>query len=108
MNTFEWTITGVNEELAQFTVTYKMGDREITLCLPLTDTGKTIEQVIETYFPSHLFEEKKLMSVQPGMSGVASAKTRVSELPTMYGSWAEEDIRAMIYDVIQQTKQEEV
>ena len=108
---FTWTIESVDLDSKTMIVAYEHAGSVTRLNIHVPPADADVNAWIEQYAP--LYEWKRaqvsLADVQPGMTGQGThVETTIDENPNISGSWSEEYLRAMIYQVLEEVRETQV
>lgn len=113
---FTWTVTSVDAVTHTMQVEY-IGNTTVLLNIPLPPTGTEIGEWVSKFTPKSFSTEPAVTAVAVGTSGTgtvaataatASSQTTASETATTVGSWDEEYLRALIYQVLDEVEASKV
>lgn len=86
------------------------GDVSIALNIPIPTVDKDIDEWVKMYLPQHHVVQQEFHDVAEGAEGSFTVELVApvqSEQANMVGSWNEEYLRAMIYQVIEEIREAE-
>lgn len=110
MSTYAWKVISTDEDQGTMVVEYTHGAKVEMLNLPLPLADETIDVVVDRYAPRASWETRVFAQVQAGDEGTGVAAVEVpapaqaSQTPNTVGSFNEEYIRALIYQVLEEIK----
>lgn len=99
-------VTATDTTAGTMVVEFDNGGAKTSLNLPLPPVEHSLEAWVALYAPP---PKTEIADVQVGMSGSIEAQAEVqTETPNTVGSWNEEYLRAMIYQVLEEIRESEV
>lgn len=112
---FTWKISSIDNQSKTMVVEYTHAGKTTPLNINQPSAGSDVEEWISRFAPIHTWaqEAKEVEVVSVGMSGTAviedsSDPSDDSEPSNVVGSWNEEYLRAMIYQVMEEIRESEV
>lgn len=112
--TYTWTVQSVDAAAGTMIVSYKPTDGEaLHLNLPQPPLGTSVSDHVALFAPTHQWAAilNQFEPVEPGHTGTnvhELVSSDPSEAPNTTGSWNEEYLRAMIYQVLEEIKEAQV
>jgi len=107
---YTWKVLSTDAVNGTMLVSYTASESTHTFNMRMPPAGVDPAEYINAAAPSHLFREQEYAEVQAGMSGsgvVLPPEEPPSETPKVNGSWNEEYLRAMIYQVMEEIREAE-
>lgn len=112
---FTWKILSVDSNLKTMVIEYSFNGMTTSLNINQPDAGVDVGNWISQFAPIQMWEQasKEYETVSVGMSGTVVKTDETegsgdSELSNVVGSWNEEYLRAMIYQVLEEIRESEV
>ncbi len=114
MNAFTWKIESVDQASGHMVVAYTHNSSTQSLNIPIPPASEDRDAWIGQYAPSLAWsrQAKELHAIEAGVEGTGTFEPVdeevASEAANMMGSWNEEYLRAMIYQVMEEIRESEV
>lgn len=115
MKDFTWKIASVDQASGHMVVDYTLEGDTQSLNVPIPPATEDRDKWVAMYAPSLHWSRKgaDLHAIDAGVEGSgqfedAAAQSSGSETPNVVGSWNEEYLRAMIYQVMEEIRESEV
>lgn len=111
MANINWTVESVDQAAATMVVKYNNGSSDVRLNIPMPITDADVNAHIASYAPVHQWKAAAagVAPVSVGHAGVITeAAVAENETPQVNGSWNEEYIRALIYQVMEEINEAKV
>lgn len=113
MNEYTWEVESTDTLGGTMVVKYKHGDSELRYNIPIPLKSGDLQEQIHSFAPvgEWLKNPADLHDVQVGHVGSGTFNVdqeMPSEQPNVAGSWNEEYLRAMIYQVMEEMRESEV
>lgn len=106
-----WTILSKDLSTGSMVIEYS-GDVSLQLNIPIPSSDKDLEEWVSSYLPAQVHIQQDLHEAPVGHSGAFTveppAAVEPSDVPNTTGSWNEEYLRAMIYQVLEEIKEAQV
>ena len=110
MSTYTWKVESVDSSTGHMIVVYTNGETSTSLNLPLPPAGHDVPAWVDAFAPrSHW--TPRLTEVQVGTGGealIVPPSAHDEDLPNLVGSWQEEYLRALIYTVLEEIREQAV
>lgn len=111
MKEYTWRIESKNDNSRTMIVEYTYENRSTRLNIPQPTTSVDVHQWINRFAPVAEWEQpvQEFAQIEAGAAGVGQFGADVdSETPNLIGSWNEEYLRAMIYQVLEEMREAQV
>lgn len=114
MKQFSWKIASVDKDSGHMVVEYTHEDRTKSLNIPIPPVSEDPEEWVSMYAPVVEWSRTAadLHDLKEGVEGsgefASAGEGSASESPNVAGSWNEEYLRAMIYQVMEEIRESEV
>lgn len=107
---FTWKVDSVDTASRTMVVEYSHADQSTRLNIPMPDEGEDIAAWVKVYAPLYDWQrlQKPIAAIEPGMTGVGTFEAPAPvETPNVVGSWNEEYLRALIYQILEEIRESE-
>lgn len=106
MSTYTWEIESVDRAAGCMVVRYTHDSTTVRLNAPLPPVDEDLARWVVGFAPTWGYT-RELADVAPGATGEAEV-TALPEAPNVVGSWSDEYLRAMIYQVLEEIREAQV
>lgn len=111
MTQHTWKIISIDATLNSMITEYAFGEHVLQLNIPMPEGGTTTAEWVSKFAPTKLLHTQGCI-VEVGDCGeveiLVEPVEEPVEVPNTSGSWGEEYLRAMIYQVMEEIRDDEV
>lgn len=115
MKEFTWKIQEVNAQAGTMVVEYSYSGLSRAYNIPMPTLDANVNDWVKSYAPVSEWErmDQVFANVEEGMEGTCSLDHSLSEagnteVPNVMGSWQEEYLRALIYQILEEIREAQV
>ncbi len=114
MKEFTWKIVEVNAQAGTMVVEYTYNDMSSAYNIPMPGFGEDLGEWVKVYAPVADWDrmDQIFADVQAGMHGTGTIEQApdvvATEQPNVVGSWQEEYLRALIYQILEEIRESQV